>query len=130
MSEWAEGYITEIGYTHGYYRELSPVFQRFALLVGGFAPPPADGPALELGYGQGLSLAIHAAATPNQIWGTDFNPSHAAHAGALLRAAGVEARLELHEALSPAEYNSVFASPESAQVFRDIAAFLDAHLAR
>lgn len=47
-----------------------------------------------------------------------------------MRAAGVEARLELHEALSHAEYNSVFDSPESAQVFRDIAAFFDAHMAR
>lgn len=47
-----------------------------------------------------------------------------------MRAAGVEARLELHEALSHAEFNSVFDSPESARVFADIAAFLDRHLAR
>lgn len=47
-----------------------------------------------------------------------------------MRSAGVEARLELHEALSHAEYNSVFDSPESAQAFADIAAFFDGHLAR
>lgn len=90
MSEWTEGYVTEIDYTHGYYRELSPALQRFALLVAGFAAPPEAGPYLELGYGQGLSLAIHAAATPNQVWGTDFNPSQASHAGSLLKAAGIE----------------------------------------
>ena len=47
-----------------------------------------------------------------------------------MRAAGVEARLEVHEALSHAEYSSAFDSPESAVVFSDIAAFFDAHLAR
>src|SRR5581483_6207048 len=91
MIEWTEGYVTEIDYTHGYYRELSPVLQRYALLVAGFAPPPEEGAYLELGYGQGLSLAIHAAATPYEVWGTDFNPSHAAQAGGLIRAAGIEA---------------------------------------
>ena len=45
-----------------------------------------------------------------------------------LRAAGVEARLELHEAMSHAEYNQAWDSPESEQVFADIVAFLDAHL--
>ena len=47
-----------------------------------------------------------------------------------MRAAGVEARLEVHEALSHAEFNAAYDSPESAEVFRDIAAFFGAHLAR
>jgi len=63
MTEWTEGYITEIEYTRGYYRELSPNLQRFALLAAGYAQPPEEGAYLELGYGQGLALAIHAAAT-------------------------------------------------------------------
>jgi acetyl esterase/lipase len=45
-----------------------------------------------------------------------------------LRAAGVEARLELHEAMSHAQYSIAFDSPESAIVFGDIAAFFDSHL--
>lgn len=93
MTNWTEGYVTEIDYTHGYYRELSPTQQRFALLMAGFAPPPEAGTYLELGYGQGLSTAIHAAATQGQVWGTDFNPSQAANAQSLVKAAGVEARL-------------------------------------
>jgi acetyl esterase/lipase len=47
-----------------------------------------------------------------------------------MRKAGVAARLEVHEAVSHAEFNSAFDSPESAAVFGDIAAFFDAHLAR
>ena len=30
---WNEGYFTEGTYTYGYYRELSPVWQRFCLLA-------------------------------------------------------------------------------------------------
>ena len=38
MSEvWNEGYLTGVGYTYGYYRETSPVFQRFCLLLRGLA---------------------------------------------------------------------------------------------
>lgn len=29
---WAEGYVTEVDYTHGYHRELSPTLQRYALV--------------------------------------------------------------------------------------------------
>jgi acetyl esterase/lipase len=46
-----------------------------------------------------------------------------------MRAAGVEARLEVHEAMSHAEYIYAFDSPESAVVFRDVSAFFDEHLA-
>lgn len=91
MSRWSEDYSTETDYTHGYYRELSPNLQRFALLVAGFAAPPDQGAYLELGYGQGVSLAIHAAASPIQAWGTDFNSSQAVHANSLLQAAGIDA---------------------------------------
>lgn len=47
-----------------------------------------------------------------------------------MRSVGVEARLEVYEAMSHAEYNYAFTSPESANVFGDIAAFFDRHLAR
>jgi acetyl esterase/lipase len=45
-----------------------------------------------------------------------------------LRAAGVESRLEVHEAMSHADYCYAVDSPESAAVFGDIAAFFDRHL--
>ena len=45
-----------------------------------------------------------------------------------MRAAGVEARLEVHEAMSHAEYIYAFDSPESAVAFGDVAAFFATHL--
>ena len=45
-----------------------------------------------------------------------------------MRAAGVDARLEVHEAMSHGEYIDAHTSPESATVFGDIAAFFRAHL--
>ncbi|HUZ12216.1 MAG TPA: class I SAM-dependent methyltransferase [Caulobacteraceae bacterium] len=90
--DWTSGYIAEIDYTHGYYRELAPGLIDFALLIAGFEPPNRAGLSyLELGYGQGLSANIHAAATPGEFWGADFNPAHAANARSLARVAGAPA---------------------------------------
>lgn len=91
---WNEGYFTDVGYTYGYYREINPVFQRFCLLLRGFAAPEG-GTAhhCELGFGQGVSVNIHAAANPGHFVATDFNPAHAAHASKLAAAAGTDARL-------------------------------------
>ncbi|MEB3329205.1 MAG: class I SAM-dependent methyltransferase [Candidatus Sericytochromatia bacterium] len=89
--DWTDGYVTELGYTHGYYRELSPGMLRLACLSQGVAPPELDGLRyLELGFGQGLSLAMHAAAGDGTFWGTDLNPSHASQARAWARAAGAD----------------------------------------
>ncbi len=84
--DWTAGYITDIDYTHGYYRETSPCMMDFILLLKSYEPPPRGQMRyLELGYGQGLSANIHAAAVPGQFFGTDFNPAHAANAQALAR---------------------------------------------
>jgi monoterpene epsilon-lactone hydrolase len=45
-----------------------------------------------------------------------------------MRAAGVDARLEVHEAMSHAEYIFAFDAPESAVAFGDLATFFDTHL--
>ena len=90
MRDWNEGYFTESAYTYGYYRELNPVYQKFCLLANGFYPPESSSESVhcELGYGQGVSIGIHAAANPGCYIGTDFNPAHAAHANELLKASG------------------------------------------
>ena len=82
-----DGYVTDFEYTHGYYAELNPTRIRLALLMAGFAPPSFEN-ACELGYGQGVSLNVHAAASGAQWWGTDFNPAQAASAWALARSSG------------------------------------------
>lgn len=77
--DWAEGCPVESDYTFGYYRQLNPVFARFALVTAGIAAP-AIHTACELGYGHGVSAAIHQAASGATWWGTDFMPGQAAHA--------------------------------------------------
>ena len=94
MNNWNDGYFTADTYTYGYYRELSPVFQNFCLLVRGFATPELNENSkhCELGFGQGVSVNVHAAAIPGQYYGTDFNPAHAAHANELCEASGCDAK--------------------------------------
>jgi hypothetical protein len=92
--EWTSGYRADIDYTYGYYRELAPGLIDFALTYAGFEPPALFGAGkryLELGYGQGVSLNIHAAAAPGEYWGADFNPVHAANAQGLARVSGADA---------------------------------------
>ena len=91
--DWTSGYRADISYTHGYYRELSPLMLEFALLSM-MQSHRVGRPLryLELGYGQGLSLNIHAAAVPGEYWGTDFNPAQAANAKDLAAASGAHLR--------------------------------------
>ncbi len=92
--DWNEGYFTEVGYTYGYYREINPVFQRFCLLLQGFATlEGGTANHCELGFGQGVSVNIHSAANPGHYVATDFNPAHAAHANTLAEAARSETKL-------------------------------------
>lgn len=93
MNGWNDGYFTDSAYTYGYYRELSPNFMRWCLTLKGFAAPEIseDGCHCELGFGQGISANIHAAATVGKFFGTDFNPTHAAFANELATASGSDA---------------------------------------
>lgn len=78
----SEGYVTEIGYTFGYYRELSPAWMQLPFLSNGLVAPVVS-TACELGFGQGVSMAIHAATSRIDWYGTDVNPSHASFASEL-----------------------------------------------
>ncbi|MFM8900295.1 MAG: class I SAM-dependent methyltransferase [Burkholderiales bacterium] len=90
---WSEGYVTDTGYSHGYCSLLNPLSAEFTMLIEGLSGPP-PGPCCELGFGQGLSIAIHAAAQPSRAWwGTDFNPAHVANAQELVQASGVQAHI-------------------------------------
>jgi len=92
MTDWTAGYIADIGYTYGYYTELNPLRLQLAFLNAGLAPPEV-GSACELGFGQGISANIHAAASVTQWHGTDFNPSQAGFAQELATASGAGAQL-------------------------------------
>ncbi len=92
MTDWTSGYVADIGYTYGYYAELNPLRARFALLNKGLVCPEFKN-ACELGFGQGLSTAVHAATSGTRWYGTDFNPSQAAYAQELAASSGANAHL-------------------------------------
>ena len=92
MTDWTSGYVADIGYTYGYYLELNPQRVKLAFLNVGLEAPEI-GTACELGFGQGLSVNLHAAASVCSWHGTDFNPAQAGHAKELASVAGANACL-------------------------------------
>ncbi|MFG1432362.1 class I SAM-dependent methyltransferase [Xanthobacter sp. V2C-4] len=92
MSDWTSGYVADIGYTHGFYRELTPAILAFAALAAGIRAPDVAAPLsyCELGCGQGFSANVLAAANPHiRFHATDFNPSHVAGARDLAAKGGL-----------------------------------------
>ena len=92
MTDWSSGYVADIEYTYGYYAELNPQRVKLAFLNAGLAAPEF-GTACELGFGQGLSANMHAAASVCSWHGTDFNPSQAGFAKELASVSGANAHL-------------------------------------
>ncbi len=92
MPDWSAGYVADIGYTFGTYAELNPQRIRLAFLNAGLVPPET-GVACELGFGQGMSVNVNAAASTTTWYGTDFNPSQAAFARELAAVSGADAHL-------------------------------------
>lgn len=79
MTNWSDGYVSDINYTFGYYAELNPIRFRLALISKGI-PCPKITNACELGFGQGVSINMHAAASSTNWWGTDFNSAQVSFA--------------------------------------------------
>lgn len=92
MTDWTAGYVADIGYTFGYYSELNPLRIKLAFFNQGLMCPEI-GTACELGFGQGLSANMHAAASVCSWHGTDFNPAQAGFAQELASASGSNAHL-------------------------------------
>ena len=91
-TDWTAGYVADIGYTFGYYQELNPLRVKLAFLNAGLVYPEM-GTACELGFGQGMSANLHAAASVTSWHGTDFNPSQAGFAQELANVSGSDAKL-------------------------------------
>jgi len=90
MSTWSSGYNTDLGYTFGFYREISPEWLDFVALSTSVTPPAGAWRYLELGCGQGYGLTLLAALNPDHDFlGIDFNPVHINHARNLADAAGL-----------------------------------------
>ncbi len=93
-----DGYVRGIDYTHGYCAELAPELIRLACAARGVALPAVPLRYLELAFGQGVSLNIHAAACAGEFQGIDFNPAHTANAQALAAASGARVLADSFEA--------------------------------
>ena len=92
MNDWTSGYVADIDYTYGYYQELNPLRSAFGLTFSGIKAPKIR-TACELGFGQGISTNLHAAATDIEWWGTDFNPAQAGFARELAETSGANCHL-------------------------------------
>ena len=93
MTDWTAGYDrADIGYTYGYYLELNPLRVKQAFLNAGLVAPEF-GTACELGFGQGISTNMHAAASVCSWHGTDFTPAQAGFAQELASVSGANANL-------------------------------------
>lgn len=95
MNGWNDGYITDIAYIDGWYRQQAPSLLALACVLNGVEAmaPAGDDPVqvLEIGCGQGYGALLLAAANPTwRITAVDFNPAHIAAA----RALAADARLE------------------------------------
>ncbi|MFN8719999.1 MAG: class I SAM-dependent methyltransferase [Rhodospirillales bacterium] len=92
MSRWTDGYVADIGYTHGFYREMAPAHLALATASRGAVPPDCDRPFAdcELGCGQGVTSVLLAAQNPHATFhANDFNPTHVGAARRLAAEAGV-----------------------------------------
>jgi len=91
MSEWADGYVVDIPYSTGFYRELTPTWLNFTALVSGVGAPSRKAFSYaELGCGLGHGTALMAATHPHgDFWGFDFNPQQIGIATRLSTAAGL-----------------------------------------
>ncbi len=95
VTDRGSGYVSEMEYTHRYCPEMAPARLDLACVARGYPGLPSDRPLryLELGFGQGISLNLHAAAHGGEFWGIDLHPAHVANAVNLAKAAASGARL-------------------------------------
>ncbi|GGF78538.1 hypothetical protein GCM10007301_43140 [Azorhizobium oxalatiphilum] len=92
MNSWTHGYVHEVDYTHGFYRELTPAVMALAALRRGKRVDLPDEGATycELGCGHGFSVNLLAAANPHMDFhANDFLPAHVAGARRLARDASL-----------------------------------------
>ncbi len=93
MASWQDGYITDIPYTAGFYRELAPSYLHLLCVLMGVRPPQIVGREYgycELACGQGLGTLLLAAGNPSgRFVGVDFNPAQIAKAQDLAERAGL-----------------------------------------
>jgi len=80
MQKVNEGYVMDLPYGAYYCSDISPSLLRMLCVLSGADFPKRENNEplryLELGYGHGISLNVHAATNSGEFWGTDFNSTH------------------------------------------------------
>lgn len=87
MTSWTGGYVLDIPYTAGFYREMAPITLYLAALMKNVRPPSLTEPYryCELACGQGVGTMLMAASNPlGEFHGYDFNPAQIRNAHSLL----------------------------------------------
>jgi SAM-dependent methyltransferase len=83
MTDWAQGYVTDVGYTHSFFRELAPSWLNYVAVINGCRPRSLEKgfTHIDLGCGFGQSSLLVAAGNPQgEFYAVDFNPLHIATA--------------------------------------------------
>lgn len=88
---WNDGYFTDIDYVHRYQYVISPINIQMCLLLNGYVwPSNSTYRYLELGFGQGVSLNVHATISEGHFCGVDFHPDFAVSATEIAATTGVD----------------------------------------
>lgn len=95
VHSWNMGYSTDNTYTSGYFHQLNPYFIKFLFTASHATFPEItdDFTACELGYGTGISIVTHAAASNVKWYGTDFMPEQTLFAEEFAKMADVPVNL-------------------------------------
>ncbi len=95
MHSWNEGYHTDTNYSAGYFPQINPLYVKHLFTFKHQAFPTIDEnfTGCELGFGQGVSVVMHAAASPGKWYGTDFNPNQVNFAQKLAKYGSVAVHL-------------------------------------
>ncbi len=91
---WDEGYAADTTYTFGYYNQLNPLQYKLLFLSKSVAMPKIK-TACELGFGQGVTINMHAASSDVEWFGNDFQPEQVAFAQGLADAS--HAKIHLYD---------------------------------
>lgn len=112
MAQWGDGYITDLTYTSGFFRETTPGWLAMVALLRGYRTPDLTRPFryVDLGCGNGFTAIVVAATLPQaEVWGFDFNPAHIEAASRLAAAADLP-NVQFREA----SFAELAAQPDSA----------------
>ena len=92
MTSEAADDLRKLVYPETYFVGLAPAEMRLALLSRGIlAPTGRPLRYLELGFGSGFSLNVHAAANDGAFWGNDFVRAHVDGAASIASISGADA---------------------------------------